>query len=180
MEFYDVIDTRLSVRNYSDTPVQEQKLEQILECARWAPSWANKQCWSFIVVKNKDMIEALSKAGFVNKWLKAAPVIIVACANPELSGSRNGMDYYLVDVAIAMEHLILAAADQGLGSCWIGAFDEAKVKSLLAIPDHIRVVALTPIGYPAEKMNLREKVSRSVIKASKRKQLSEIVHYDHW
>ncbi len=180
MEFIDVIKTRRSVRNYSDQPVEDHKLEQILECARWSPSWANKQCWHFIVVKDKRKIEALSKTALVNNWLKKAPVLIAACADPKLSGTRNGMDYFLVDLAIAMEHLILSAANQDLGSCWIGAFDEQKVKEQLAVPINIRVVALTPIGYPAEKQNLREKVSRSFVRAGNRKTLDEIVHYEKW
>ena len=90
------------------------------------------------------------------------------------------MDYFLVDVSIAMEHLVLAAADLGLGTCWIGAFDEKKIKTILSIPDNIRIVALTPIGYPAEKQNFREKMTRKVIKSSKRKPLDEIVHYEKW
>jgi nitroreductase len=180
MEFFDVINTRRSIRNYSDQPIEENKLEIILESARWAPSWANKQCWNFIVVRDKKKIDALSKTALVNKWLKKAPVLVIACADPNLSGSRNGMDYFLVDVAIAMEHLILAAADQGLGSCWIGAFDEDKIKNILSIPDDIKVVALTPIGHPTEKENFREKVSRSVLNATKRKPLNEIVRYENW
>ena len=97
MKFLEVIKSRRSIRNYSNQAVEDEKLDEILESARLAPSWANKQCWSFIVIKDKKMIEALSKSAFVNKWLKKAPVIIVACGDPKLSGSRNGMDYFLVD-----------------------------------------------------------------------------------
>jgi nitroreductase len=180
MEFIDVINNRRSVRGYNDKTVEVEKLEQVLECARWAPSWANKQCWSFIVIKDRDTIEAISKSALVNKWLSKAPSIIVACADPNLSGSHNNMDYFLVDVSIAMEHLVLAAANLGLGTCWIGAFDENKVKKILNIPGNIRVVALTPIGYPAEKPNFREKMTQKIVKSSKRKPLDEIVHHEKW
>jgi len=99
--------------------------------ARLAPSWANKQCWSYVVVKDKAKIEKLAN-GIVNSWLKQAKVVIVACGDPKKSGSRNGIDYYLVDVAISMEHLVLAATDLCLGTCWIGTFDEAEVKKIEA------------------------------------------------
>jgi nitroreductase len=180
MEFSDVIKNRRSVRGYSDRAVEDEKLSNILESARWAPSWANKQCWHFIVIKDRGKIEQISKSSAINKWLKNSPVIILACAEPGLSGSRNGIDYFAVDVAISMEHLVLAAADLGLGTCWIGAFDEQKMKKVLDVPDHIKIVALTPVGYPAEKQNMREKMTRSIIKSSKRKPLNEIVHYNGW
>ncbi|MFH1327333.1 MAG: nitroreductase family protein, partial [Candidatus Bathyarchaeota archaeon] len=145
MEFIDVVATRKSVRGYANKEVEEEKLTKILEAARMAPSWANKQCWNYIVVKEKAKIDELVGRN-INSWLKKAPVIIVACGDPKESGSRNGMDYYLVDVAISMEHLVLAATNLGLGTCWIGFFDEAKVKQVLGVPENIKVVALTPLG----------------------------------
>lgn len=180
MEFNDVIKARRSVRGFSDQAVEDDMLVEILNCARLAPSWANKQCWHFIVVKDNKMIRTISKTTAINKWLKKSPGIIIACADPKRSGSRNGIDYFAVDVAIAMEHLVLAAANRGLGTCWIGAFDEMKVKLVLSIPENIRVVALSPIGYPAEKQSFREKMTRKIIKSSKRKSLDEIVHYEKW
>lgn len=181
MEFTDVVKLRRSVRKFRTQEVENEKIEQILECARLAPSWANKQCWSFVIVKNKEKIKLLSKAaGVVNIWLKKAPIIIVACGDPRLSGIRNGIEYFIVDVAIAMEHLILAAADLGLGSCWIGAFDEDRIKEVLEIPNNIRVVAITPFGYPAKKVGMQENITRVILRSQKRKPLSEIVHYDKW
>lgn len=178
MEFIDVVKARKSVRSYSSKLVEEEKLTRILEAARKAPSWANRQCWSFIVVTDREKIEKLA-VGVINSWLKQAPVIIVACGNPKKSGFRNGMDYYLVDVAISMEHLILAAADLGLGTCWIGGFDEQKVKSILGVPKNIKIVALTPIGYAASE-RIRDKLVKTLVHSGKRKPMEEIIHKDMW
>jgi len=178
MEFIDVVRARKSVRSYSSKIVEEEKLTRILEAARIAPSWANRQCWSFIVVKDREKIRELA-GGLINPWLKQAPVIIVACGNPKKSGSRNGMDYYLVDVAISMEHLVLAAADLGLGTCWIGGFDEKKVKRTLGVPENIKIVALTPVGYPASE-GVRDKLVKRLIKSGKRKPIEQIIHKDMW
>jgi nitroreductase len=180
MEFHDVIRARTSVRQYSDKSVDEDKITYILECARLAPSWANKQCWRFIIIKNKETIEQISKTSLINRWLKTAPVVIVACADPTDSGTNNSLDYYTVDVSIAFEHVVLAATDVGLGTCWIGGFNEEKVKELLEIPKRIRVVALTPLGYPVDTIGFAERITKTVLKTKKRKTLDEIVHYEHW
>jgi len=141
------------------------------------PSWANKQCTRYIVIKEKKTIEEL--ASTLIGWIKQAPIVIVACANPKDSGVHNNMDYYLVDVGISMEHLVLAATDQGLGTCWIGGFNEAKVKKTLQIPENIKVVALTPLGYPAD-LSMRSKLVRSASDAEKRKPIEDIVHKEKW
>ena len=181
MDFQDVVRGRSSVRSYSDRNIETDKIEQILECARLAPSWANKQCWRFVVVTEPDGITALAKAaGTSNRWVSKAPVIVVACGNPAQSGTRDGIEYFAVDVAIAMEHLILAATDLGLGTCWIGYFNEAKVKEALKIPDNIRVVALTPLGYPAGRAGIQESVTKLILKSKNRRDLNEIVHYETW
>jgi nitroreductase len=181
MEFLELVKARRSVRTYSNRTVEDEKIQQILESARLAPSWANKQCWSFIMVKDRDKAAAVSKtAGIANRWITNAPVIIVACGDPGKSGSRGGITYYAVDVAIALEHLVLAATELGLGTCWIGYFDEKKVKDILGIPERIRVVALMPVGYPAERAGLHEGVTRLVVRSKNRKDLEEIVHYDAW
>jgi nitroreductase len=177
MEFMDVVTSRKSVRDYQERSIEEDKLTQILEVARWAPSWGNKQSTKYIVVTDKKRIESLSNMfmGFV----KHAPLVVVACAYPKDSGSRNGMDYYLVDVGISMQQLVLAAADLGLGTCWIGGFDEDKVKKALEIPKNIKVVALTPVGYIAE-TSMKNKFIRSSVGADKRKPLDEMVHREKW
>jgi nitroreductase len=134
-----------------------------------------------VVVQDPEKLKRVSKAaGVINVWLKKAPVIILACGSPGSSGTRNGINYIYVDVSIAMEHLVLAAANQGLGTCWVGAFDEEKMKNILGIPDDVRVIALTPVGYPAEKEGMREKVSKKVMGSKKRKPMEEIVFYDSW
>ena len=111
--------------------------------------------------------------------MKNVKIVIVACADPKKSGSKNGMDYYLVDVAISMEHLVLAATNLGLGTCWIGGFDEVKVKKILNIPEKIRVVAMTPVGYPSDD-GMRNKIARKIIRADRRKSLEEMIHYNKW
>ena len=177
MEFMEVITSRKSIRAYLDKPVEEEKLMKILESAWLAPSWANKQGCRYIVVKDKAAIERLA-TGFTS-WLKEAPVIIAVCIDPKDSGSHNSMDYYLVDAGISMEHVVLAATNLGLGTCWISGFDEAKVKEILEVPASVRVVALTPLGYQAL-MSERSKTVREFVKSSQRKPLEAIVHREKW
>jgi nitroreductase len=177
MDFKDVVANRKSVRSYSNQAVEEEKLTGILEAARIAPSWANKQCCNYIVVRDKAKIEAL--AGMFFSWIKEAPIILAACADPKESGVRNGMDYYLVDVGISMQQLVLAATSEGLGTCWIGAFDEAKVKKVLEVPKNVKVIALTPVGYPAEE-SMKIKIGKKLIGAGKRRSLEEMVHKEKW
>jgi len=180
MEFSDVIKYRTSLRNYSNKEVEENKITYILECARFAPSQRNKQSWRFIVIKNKETIAQIAKTSLINRWLKTAPVLIIACADPTLSATRNNINYYIIDVSIALEHLILAATDVGLGTCWIGEYNEEKVKELLEIPKRIRVIALTPIGYPRGTKGIIETITTTLLRSKKRKTLNEIVHCDHW
>jgi nitroreductase len=167
MEFMDVIAKRISVRKYKPEMVSDADIEYVLECARLAPSWKNSQCWKFIVVKDEKVKEQLASAG--NAWIAHAPVIIVACADPSKPGTKGDQPYYMVDIGIAMEHLILAATDKGLGTCWIGAFDESAAKKALDVPDNIRVVASTPLGYPDETPGQRP-----------RKELKDIMSVDKY
>ncbi len=155
MEFMDVISKRRSIRKFKSDPVPKEDIEYIVEAARLAPSWANSQCWKFIVVTDPEIKSELAKAG--NGWIAKAPVVIAACADPSRPGTKEDQEYYMLDVGIAMEHLILAAADRGLGTCWIGAFDEKAAKSALGVPENIRVVASTPLGYPDEAPDPRQR-----------------------
>lgn len=182
MEFFDVIRKRKSVRKYTHQEVEPEKIEQILRAAQLAPSWRNGQCWKFIVVTDPDKKQELIRCTtlFNQSWMGSEFAIIVACGDPKHSGSRNNQPYYMVDVAIAMEHLILAATDLGLGTCWIGGFEETKVKELLAIPSEIRVVAMTTLGYPAESEGMIGKITKGFIGSSHRKPLSEIYSMNHW
>jgi nitroreductase len=164
MELMDVIKKRRSIRKYKPDPIAEEKIMYVLEAARLAPSWGNMQCWRYIVVTD----ESLKRKVTQHDWAAKAPVIIVGCADPTKSGTKHGQDYYLLDMGISMEHLILAATEQGLGTCWIGLyFDEKTVKKALNIPKKFRVVAMTPLGYPDEESAVKQ-----------RKKLEEIVRWN--
>lgn len=174
MEFYDVIKNRKSIRKYTSEKVPDDVLKRILEAARWAPSWANKQCCRYIIVDDPAIISEI--AGRAK--LFGAPLYVVAFADPSQSGRKDGKDYYLVDVAISLEHFILAAAAEGLGTCWLGGMiDEAVIRQKLGIPGNMRVVAATPLGYPEESVlkGLAGEAMRKVIGADTRKPISEIV-----
>jgi nitroreductase len=143
---------RRSIRKYESRPVEDEKLQAVLEAACLAPSWANMQCWTFIVIKDQAGREEISSILGNNPSARAvatAPVLIVACADPDKSGKANGQDYYMLDIGIAVQQLCLEAFNQGLGTVWLGWFDEEKVCQALGVPEGIRVVAMTPLGYPA-------------------------------
>lgn len=154
----DIIRKRRSVRAYLDKPVEHEKIEQIIEAARLAPSTCNLQCWRFIVVKERAVRDELVRKAFggliiPNSWIKTAPVIIAVCAEPSLmvhrlGGRIQGVDYHLLDVGIATEHLVLRATDLGLGTCWVGWFNERWVKRILKIPKGVKVATLLSLGYP--------------------------------
>ncbi len=173
MDIFQVFNDRRSIRKYKETPVEAAKIEQILNAARLAPSWKNMQCWRFLVIDDQEKKAALLQAFPEDnpgcRAIATAPVIIVVCADPAESGVENGIEYYIADTAIAFEHLCLAAHALGLGSCWMGWFDEAAIRTALAIPENIRVVGITPLGYPDQEP-----------KARPRKSLSEITFYNHW
>jgi nitroreductase len=169
MEFYEVLKTRRSVRKYKTTPVEPDKLDRILEAARTAPSAANRQPWHFIVVTDADTRQTLGKT-YPRDWFAPAPVIIVACAEPAAAWVRRDKKNYAdVDVTIAFEHLVLAAAAEGLGTCWIGAFDPAGVRKVMGLPDGIEPLAMTPLGYPDE-----------IPKPTGRKAMAEVVRRERW
>jgi len=167
----DLIEKRKSIRSYKPQDVEEEKLNYILQAFRKAPSAKNLQPWKLIIVKDKKKISDLSIACNNQTFLSEAPILIVACAKEdEAYGVMGGyMNSYSVDIALALEHLILAATEKGLGTCWIGAFKEKLVKGLLDVPDNVRVVAITPVGYPAVEGRIRG-----------RKPISEIVCYDKY
>ena len=161
MEFMEVVRRRRSVRRYKADPISQDQIMSVLEAARLAPSWANSQCWKFVVVTDPEVKQALAKAG--NEWVAQAPVIIAACADATKPGTKGDQPYYMVDIGISMEHLILAAADQGLGTCWIGWFDEAVARQALGVPQNIRIVAYTPLGVPDEEPAPKARKSLSEI-----------------
>ncbi|HOK29777.1 MAG TPA: nitroreductase family protein [bacterium] len=167
MDVYDAIKTRRSVRAYQDKPVPEDVLKRILEAARLAPSASNRQDWKFIVVRDSGNRRAVAQAANNQMFIAQAPVIIVAVSlNPDRIMSCE-VPSYAVDLAIAVDHITLAATAEGLGTCWIGAFSQREMKKVLDIPERYKVVTLTPLGYPAD--SPRPKV---------RKPLEEIVCYE--
>jgi nitroreductase len=148
MEFYEVISKRRSIRAYKKDTVEDSKLSRILNAARLAPTAANRQPYSLIVVKDEETKQKLKDA-YSQEWFFTAPVIVCACALPDDAWKRNdGKGYVDVDVAIAMDHLILAASAEGLGTCWIAAFKPEVVREVLNIPDNVEPLVLTPLGYP--------------------------------
>ena len=184
MNVYEAILSRKSIRSYDTKQLEDDKLDKILEAGRLAPSWQNKQCWQYVVVKDKDTIGKLAlKSGLISKsnfFIKDAPVVIVACANPNDSGHLNGQDYYLVDVAISFQQMMLAAWEMGIGSCWLGAFNDKKVQEILGIPEKLKVVALSPFGYPKDKDSLYAKAIKTFAGSKKRKDIEKIVHWEKW
>ena len=152
MEFYEVIKKRKSVRKYKTDPIPKDVLARVLEAGRIAPSAKNIQPWHFIIVKDREIKKRVAQACRGQNWMADADVILAACILNDIAWGRMGgfMSSGPVDLAIAVDHMILAAANEGLGTCWIGAFVEADVKKILNVPEKVTVIALTPIGYPAE------------------------------
>jgi nitroreductase len=154
MGFWELVRRRYSVREYDpDADVPPEQIRSILEAAIEAPSAGNCQPWHFVVVRDLDLREALAKAAYGQGFLAQAPVVIVVCCDPARSAMRYGRRgiglYSLQDTAAATEHILLAATALGLGSCWVGAFDEAAAARALSLPKHLRPVALVSIGHPA-------------------------------
>ncbi len=184
MEFDKVIISRKSIRSFQNKEIPEEVLNDIMEAARLSPSFQNRQCWQFVVVQNKNIIKDLAlRSGMISKvnfFIKDAPVVIIACADPAKSGTMNKQNYYLVDTAIAFQQMMLSAWNYGIGSCWLAAFNEQKVREILNIPPNIRVVALSPFGYPKEKETLYGKTVKMFAQSKKRNDLNKIVCYDKW
>jgi len=150
MDVRDAIKSRRSIRRFLKDTVPKNKLSRVLDAGRLAPSASNRQPWKFIVVQDVDMRYKLSVAARNQRFVSEALVIIVAVAlNPDYIMSC-GVPSYAVDVATALDHMMLTAVEEGLGTCWIGAFQQQNVKTLLKIPEEMKVVALLPIGYPDE------------------------------
>ncbi len=152
MNVFDAIQTRRSVRSYApNKPIPPDVMQRMLQALRLAPSACNIQPWHFILVFDDTLRRELARVANGQTWMAEAPVTVVGCGFPEqaykrMGGHGNSAD---VDLAIALDHLTLAAVAEGLGTCWIGAFDEAKVKTLLGVPKPVKVVAMTPLGYPS-------------------------------
>jgi nitroreductase len=169
MNVIDAIKVRRSIRAYQDRQVEEEKLLVVLEAGRLAPSARNLQDWKFIIVRDKEKRQSLSVAAKGQPFVAQAPVVIAACGTETEYIMTCGQHTYPIDVAIAIDHMSLEALEQGLGTCWIGAFHEDQVKEILGVPNKIRVVVMLALGYPAESPSARP-----------RKRVEEIISYDGW
>lgn len=169
MEFLQLIRERYSVRAYKPDAVEKEKLEAVLEAARLAPTAANRQPFQLIVLSTEGRAEELQRI-YKRGWFVSAPLVICICALPDEGWVRmDGKVYVDVDATIAMDHLILAATDLGLGTCWIAAFDPDAAREVLGLPEGVEPVAFTPLGYPADKPRTKQ-----------RKALDDLVRYDRW
>ena len=172
MNFMDLVNKRESVRKYSGKPVPRELIDQCLEAARLAPSACNSQPWSFIVIddeqtKNEIVKETMGGIYGSNKFVMTAPVIIAVITEQStylarMGGMFRNVKYNLIDIGIACEHLILQAAELGLGTCWLGWFDEKKLKKVLGLPKATKVDILISLGYPDENLSPRKKIRKSL------------------
>lgn len=158
---------RKSVRSYVSDPVTNEELRTILEGARLAPSASNIQPWHFIIIKDAETRGKIAKGCRYGKFLSESPVVIIACGNKHASSH-----WYVVDTAIALEHVVLAATALGLGTCWIGLFNEQEIRALVNLPAHFEIIALLALGYPREKTDLWAKILHVI---RPRKQLTDIL-----
>ncbi|MBM3708327.1 MAG: nitroreductase [Actinobacteria bacterium] len=154
-EVFNIIAKRRSIRKYQDKPVERDKIIRIIEAARLAPSASNGQPWRFIVVSDKQLLLKIVKEtlGIINQWAASAPVIIVGCSVRKniithyLGEVISGIKYHILDMGIALEHLVLEAEELELSTCWVGWFNERKIKRILNIPSLWRVISLITVGY---------------------------------
>lgn len=172
MSFLDLAKRRCSVRSFLPKEVEEEKLLEVLEAARVSPSAANLQPWQIVVARDPRLKAKLAEA-YPRDWFANAPVILVICVDHNQSWKRtDGRDYADVDAAIAADHITLAAADLGLGTCWLGAFDLEVCRKALNLPKYMEPVIMMPLGYPAKTESLGRHTTR-------RKALEELVIWDN-
>lgn len=171
MEFYEVVKNRRSYRFYKPEMPEREKIERTLDAARLAPTWANMQGVHYILVQEPENVKAVWKAIGQETKFSNAPIFIIGVISVSGSGvNKSGEKYYGVDFGICFEHLILAAANEGLATCWIGLFDEERIKKILQIPKRYKVMGITPLGYSVKPKG----------QVKERKSLKEIVHYEKY
>lgn len=169
MHFLELAEKRYSVRAYKPNHVEDEKLQQVLEAARIAPTAANRQPFQLIVIHTAGREEELSRI-YPRPWFVQAPIVICVCGIPSESWvRRDGKNYCDIDVTIAMDHLTLCAADLGLGTCWVGGFSPDAAREILKLPLEAEPIAFTPLGYPDDQP-----------KKKMRKSIDELVRYEHW
>ncbi|MDD5401722.1 MAG: nitroreductase family protein [Dehalococcoidales bacterium] len=179
MELDDALKARRSIRKYSPQPVEREKIDQCLEAARLAPSACNAQPWKFIIIDDEPLKEIFAREAFSGIFRRTlfaarAPVLVVIVSDPQwlpaAGGAIRKTDFHLIDIGIAGEHFVLKATELGLGTCWIGWFDEAKAKKVLGITGSKKIEILLSVGYPAED---------AIITPQRRKPLKDISEYNH-
>lgn len=169
MDFRELIAARYSVRAYRPDPVEEEKLQAVLEAARLAPTAANRQPFQVIVIHTAGRERELQRI-YAAAWFAQAPLVLAVCTLPDQAWTRrDGKNYGDVDAAIVMDHIVLAATELGLGTCWIAAFDPEAARAVLGLPEGVEPIVFTPLGYPAERP-----------RPKKRKDLAELVRYERW
>jgi nitroreductase len=173
LEIPEAIEKRKSIRAYVDKDLTDEEAETLIRAATKAPSAGNMQPWAFILVRDKKVKEHLIEAAHGQSFIGSAPVVIVVCADPARTspryGNRGTTLYCLQDTAAAVENILLTAAQNGFGTCWVGAFDEDMATKALGLPNGIRPVAIVPVGLPAQDPQPRS-----------RRNLKEVIHRDHW
>ena len=168
MDVFEAIEKRYSARKYEDREVEQEVLDRLLDAARLAPSAKNLQEWRFVVVRDEETRAKLAEASF-QRFVGKAPVVLACCAESDGYVMRCGLPSYPIDVAIAIDHLTLAATALGLGTCWIGKFDPDEVREILGIPLNIHIVELLVLGYPVDSWRPKKRLG-----------LDDIVKYDRW
>jgi len=169
MDFLELVKSRYSVRSYQSRPVEQEKLDRVLEAARLAPTGSNEQPWKFVVVRDAEIRRQLVPACYGQRLIGEAPVVIAGVGLTPDRVMHCDIPGDPVDLSIVMGHVTLAAAAEGLGTCWIGAFHQDKVREVLGIPDRAKVVEVMALGYPADSLRPKH-----------RKPIEELVCYDRW
>lgn len=154
MDLNDVISNRRSIRAYKNQKLSQETINQLIDAARKAPTAGNAQPWAFVVVSKQETKEDLSRAAYGQRWLEQASVVIVVCVDEKRAedsyGERGKVLYCIQDTAAAIQNILLAAYSLGLGTCWMGAFEEGEIRRIINAPSEMRPVALIPVGYPAQ------------------------------
>lgn len=168
MNIHEAIRARYSVRAYLPEPVSDEQLLNVLEAARLAPSSSNRQDWRFIVVRDEDRRRRIAEAANHQLWIATAPITIAAIGTDPQSTMRCGLPRHAVDLSIAITHMMLAAVEEGLGTCWIGDFSQEKMREILAVSPDCMVVTVMPLGHHAD----------TVPPTRSRKPLQDIIRYE--
>ena len=164
MEFSEVIRTRRSVRKFSDKEIPEDVITRVMDSARIAPSGNNRQPWSFVVVRDPERRQKIASACYNQSYVAKAPVVVVCCAQPYPNRYEPWEESsYMADAIIAIDHLVLAARNEGLGACWVGAVGEQGVKEAVNIPDPVKVLIVVPLGYPESETAFNENCNRKAL-----------------